>query len=87
MNPLRVFSFGVVLVLLRALFYVTGLDEHACVVSGMLLSRASFVLGPAAVLLALAAPVVAPICFIASACLFALRARDKRARRVRPVLS
>ncbi len=71
------------LVVVRAIFHFSGVDEHACVVSGVVLSSASYVLGPLAILVALATPVVAPVLVVASACLVAARAPRTRQRAAR----
>jgi hypothetical protein len=51
----------------RVAFRLLGLDEHACVVAGMPLSNASWVLGPIAVVLSLASAIVTPVLVIAAA--------------------
>ena len=51
----------------RVAFRLLGMDEHACVVAGMPLSNASWVLGPIAVLLSLASAIVTPILVIGAA--------------------
>ena len=58
---------AVAIVCARVAFRLLGIDEHACVVAGMPLSNASWVLGPIAVLLSLAATIVAPILVIGAA--------------------
>jgi predicted aconitase with swiveling domain len=79
-NPMRLLSVAMLLVVVRAIFYFSGVDAHACVVSGIVLSPASYVLGPLAILVALATPIIAPACIIASACLVAARAPRTRQR-------
>jgi hypothetical protein len=51
----------------RVAFRLLGLDAHASVVAGMPLSNASWVLGPVAVVLSLAAAIVTPVLVIAAA--------------------
>jgi hypothetical protein len=71
MKPIVLVVLAVALVALRLFFSVSGIDAHACVVSGMASSDASIILGPVAVLVALATPILAPILVIASASLVA----------------
>jgi hypothetical protein len=51
----------------RVAFRLLGIDEHAAVVSGMPLGAASWVLGPIAVLLSLAATIVLPALVLGAA--------------------
>lgn len=55
------------IVCVRVAFRLLGMDEHAAVVSGMPLSPASWVLGPIAVISALACAIVAPVLVIGAA--------------------
>ncbi len=80
MKPSRWFVVAALLLVARAVFHLAGVDDHACVVSGMLISSASLVLGPLAVLVAIATPIVAPIC-IAVGCV--LGVLDRVAQRTR----
>ena len=60
-------AIAVALVCARVAFRLLGMDEHASVVSGMPLSNASWVIGPIAVISALACAIVAPVLVIGAA--------------------
>ncbi len=69
MKPRHLTVVALALVVARVLFRVTGADAHACIAAGMPLSTESFVLGPVALALAIATPVVAPTLLLATALL------------------
>lgn len=69
MKPRHLIALACALVVARVVFRVTGADAHVCIAAGMPLSTESFVLGPIALALAIATPVVAPTLVLATALL------------------
>ena len=76
----RLVVLALVLVLAFVLVRVLDLDAHAAIISGMPISNASYVLGPLAVLVVVATPIVAPICALAVLLLEVSRRLSSRRR-------
>ena len=66
MRARNLISIAIALVAFRLALRTVGADAHACVVSGMPLSPASFVLGPLVVVASLAASILAPVLAVAA---------------------